>query len=323
MDTLIKNAVQSIQIGIEDFTSDDSRRVLSAVRNISAGVLLLFKEKLRELSEEGTDEVLLKQKIKPVSIDGKIIFIGSGKKTVDVHHIEERLSSLGIKIDWNRVHKIIKVRNNIEHYYITESEANVKELITESFIVIQDFIKNVLNDDPRELLEEETWSVFLDTAEVYSKEKEECTNSMNAIAWKSDVLSKSIKNLRCPSCQSELIKPCNIDIDKPAYDAYCSCISCNNEFLLEENILEELIDEHMAAEVCYAFKDGDNSPLEKCYHCGHESYIVKEDQCAICFEEKEYEDCFRCGETLSDEEQELSSMLCSYCSHMFEKLMAE
>ena len=77
MDTLIDNAVQSIQIGVEDFTSDDPRRVLSAVRNVSAGVLLLFKEKLRELSEEGTDEVLLKQKIKPVPVDGKIIFVGS------------------------------------------------------------------------------------------------------------------------------------------------------------------------------------------------------------------------------------------------------
>lgn len=322
MDTLINNAIQSIQIGIEDFTSDDPRRVLSAVRNVSAGVLLLFKEKLRELSEEGTDEVLLKQKIKPVSVDGKIIFIGSGKKTVDVYHIQERLKSLDIKVDWNRVHKIIKVRNNIEHYYITESEANVKELITESFIVIQDFIKNVLDDDPLELLEEETWSVLLDTAEVYTKEKDECIKAMNAIEWNSNILSKILKDIRCPSCQSELIKPSYVDINKPAYEASFLCASCNNEFITEEEVLVELISESMAGEIHYAFKDGDNSPLENCYQCGNESYIVEENQCAICFEEKEYENCSMCGETLSDEEYELSSM-CSYCNYKFEKVMRE
>jgi uncharacterized CHY-type Zn-finger protein len=322
MDTLINNAVQSIQIGVEDFTSDDPRRILSAVRNVSAGVLLLFKEKLRELSEDGTDEVLLKQQIKPVSVDGKIIFVGSGKKTVDVHHIKERLKSLGIKVEWDRVQKIITVRNHIEHYYTSESEASVKELITESFLVIQDFIKNVLNEDPLELLEEETWSVLLSTAEVYGKEKDDCINSMNRIQWKSDVLSKSLKNIRCPSCHAELVKPFQVDVDKPAYEASFICGSCSNEFIIGEEILVELIGESMAGEIHYAFKDGGNLPLENCYQCGNESYIVEEDQCAICFEEKEYENCSMCGEALSDDEYDLSGM-CAYCSHRFDKVMRE
>ena len=37
MDTILKNAVQSLQIGIEDFESADERRVLSSVRNVTAG----------------------------------------------------------------------------------------------------------------------------------------------------------------------------------------------------------------------------------------------------------------------------------------------
>ncbi|WP_219018032.1 hypothetical protein [Shewanella algae] len=48
--SLLNNAVESIQIGVEDFESSDARRVLSAVRNISAGILLLYKEKLRRMS---------------------------------------------------------------------------------------------------------------------------------------------------------------------------------------------------------------------------------------------------------------------------------
>lgn len=63
MDTLLNNAISSIQIGIEDYESEDERRVLSAVRNLTAGILLLFKEKLSELSPGDSNEVLLKQQI--------------------------------------------------------------------------------------------------------------------------------------------------------------------------------------------------------------------------------------------------------------------
>lgn len=46
MDTILTNAIQSIQIGVEDYRSDDRRRLLSAIRNVQAGILLLCKEKL-------------------------------------------------------------------------------------------------------------------------------------------------------------------------------------------------------------------------------------------------------------------------------------
>ena len=80
MDTILNNAVQSIQIGVEDYKSSDPRRVLSATRNITAGVLLLFKEKLRQLSPPDSDEVLIKQRIQPeFDANGGVVFIGDGK----------------------------------------------------------------------------------------------------------------------------------------------------------------------------------------------------------------------------------------------------
>jgi hypothetical protein len=87
MDTILKNAIQSIQIGVEDYESKDSRRVLSSVRNLSAGVLLIFKEKLRLLSPPGSNESLLKQKVRPEKESGSVSFVGVGKKTVDVQQI--------------------------------------------------------------------------------------------------------------------------------------------------------------------------------------------------------------------------------------------
>jgi hypothetical protein len=50
MNPLLKNAVVSIQLGLEDFASDDGRRIISAARNLYSGVLLLAKEVLRQLS---------------------------------------------------------------------------------------------------------------------------------------------------------------------------------------------------------------------------------------------------------------------------------
>ena len=140
MDSLLRNAIQSIQIGVEDYKSPDERRVLSATRNITAGLLLLFKEKLRQLSPPGSKEVLLKQQMKPgLKADGTLGFTGHGKKTVDVYQIQERLTSLQVSLDWKRFQKIVDVRNDIEHYCTQEPEVRVKELLADSFLIIRDF----------------------------------------------------------------------------------------------------------------------------------------------------------------------------------------
>lgn len=66
---LIANAVESIAVGLEDYQSGGKGRLRSTVRNLHAGILLLFKEKLRRLSPPGSGDVLLKTKIVP-RLDG-------------------------------------------------------------------------------------------------------------------------------------------------------------------------------------------------------------------------------------------------------------
>ena len=61
--SLFDNAIRSIQIGLQDYAYDD--RLVSSVRNIHAGILLLFKYKLIILSGEGSNAALVKQKIVP------------------------------------------------------------------------------------------------------------------------------------------------------------------------------------------------------------------------------------------------------------------
>src|SRR5437879_4668648 len=100
---LLDNAIESIQVGVEDYQSGTRPRLLSAVRNIHAGILLLYKEALRRQSPAGSRDALMLARIVPSKdSNGNIVFIGEGKKTADTQQIRERFETLGIKTDWKR-----------------------------------------------------------------------------------------------------------------------------------------------------------------------------------------------------------------------------
>ena len=108
MNTLLDNAVASIQLGVEDFelSKEDPRRVISAIRNLYAGVLLLFKEELarRSPKEHGEPPILLRERL-----ELKFELTSNGlkqkkiNKTVDFHGIKQRFKILFYKK--NRVRK--------------------------------------------------------------------------------------------------------------------------------------------------------------------------------------------------------------------------
>ncbi len=83
--SILKNAVDSIAMGIEDYKKSDPKRLVSCTRNLSAGLLLLFKHKLAELSPAGSSEVLIKQWVLPTKGSSGLQWVGKGKKTVDVN----------------------------------------------------------------------------------------------------------------------------------------------------------------------------------------------------------------------------------------------
>lgn len=100
MSSLLENAVVSIQLGLEDFASEDERRVVSAARNLYAGVLLLCKEVLRQLSPPDSNDLLIRTKKKAVrDADGNVRLVGDGKKTIDRAEIEETFKQLQLGVD--------------------------------------------------------------------------------------------------------------------------------------------------------------------------------------------------------------------------------
>lgn len=154
--SILQNAVDSIIMGLEDLNSEDEKRILSCVRNLYAGMLLLFKYKLVELSPPDSDEVLIKTKVLPVYINGQIQWRGNGKSTLDVRQIKERFLSLNIDVDWKKIEKIQNYRNDIEHYFDTKDNNydELKMMIFDTFLIINKFIANYLDEEAFDLFDE-------------------------------------------------------------------------------------------------------------------------------------------------------------------------
>ena len=304
--SILQNALNSIIIGVEDFNMDDDRRLLSSTRNIFAGVLLLFKHKLVELSPNGSDEVLIKQKLLPTqNSSGEIVWVGKGAKTVDVQQIKERFKSLDISVDWDRLDKINRYRNNIEHYYSTESIDAIHTLLSNSFLVIRDFITTYLEEDPKELLGEEIWTTLLEINEVYEAEKEDCINKLKELEWRNDWVFDAVLDYGCDDCLSDLITV--------KEDGKIECKSCGNKYSQEELIEKALIQVYGS----YRIQDGEESDLIECPYCQKRTYMISENECQICGEEFETE-CMRCGMTIPSCELD-GSGICGYCSYMAAK----
>lgn len=313
--SILRNAIDSIAVGLEDYSSSDSRRLISPTRNIFAGVLLLFKHKLSLLSPQGSDEVLIKQQVRP-SIDstGNLKWFGKGKKTVDVQQIKERLTSLGIQVDWGRVDRINDYRNDIEHRYSTKSKDSITRLISDCFIVIRDFIADHLGDDPKDILGEDAWRMLVKVNEVYQKEKADCQSTMDSVDWESLTVHEALEEYDCSNCGSGLIYIPNPKTSR--YDNEFVCKSCDNSWDYESIITEAL--ESFGNSYNYrAVKEGGEEEIVSCPNGCGETYIFSEEHCGMCGETAEHR-CNGCGNKIPASEIFLGGM-CSWCQHMASK----
>lgn len=318
--SIIRNAIDSIQIGVEDFESRDDRRSVSAVRNIAAGILLLYKEKLCQLSPDDDKELLIKQSIRPVQNEkGEIAFQGKGQKTVDVQSIRERFNSLKVEVDWNRFDEINKLRNDLEHYYTSKSPDAVREILAKSFLLIRDFLSEHLEQDPQEALGSDCWATLLEVSDVYSAEENACKATIDEIDWKYHSVEVALKNLRCSKCHSSLIQAPYPDDAYPTVNLHCK--SCGHNFCFDD-VIEQCIDDLLAGEAIKNVMDGGDSPYGSCPECGKSTFIYDECCCVSCDYEMEYTSCEMCEEPLGLGDQ-YNGGKCSYCQHKWEKFIAE
>ncbi|WP_207955630.1 hypothetical protein [Pseudomonas putida] len=316
--SMLQNAVTSIQLGVEDFHSDDPRRVLSAIRNLYAGLLLLFKCKLQQLSPVGSDEVLLKTEITPVidSETDEVVWRGKGKKTVDYMDIQRRLISLGIGgVDWKLLANLQAIRNDSEHYYSQNTPSQMQEAIASALQLIIQFCQPHLGEDPVKLLGGPCWKSLVEVEQVYTLQHKACLESLEKVDWAFPELADAVEEIRCPCCSSQLVR-----VDDPALEPECLeffCMACLQSSSYEEVMAPALV-ESLAGINYVNVKDGGDPCNETCHACGMDSFLVEHGKCAICFSELDYTECPVCSTALGVHEQEFGG-LCSYHHYLATK----
>ena len=310
--TIFDNAITSIQLALEDFSSVAEARLHSAVRNLHAGILLLYKSKLSALSPAGSNDALMKKNVVPKKLPtGEIVFTGVGRKTVNVAEIRTRFESLGVQTDWKRFDKISGLRNDIEHYCTSVHPDAIRGMISNTFVIIRDFMTGELEKDPKEELGNGAWEKLLSVSEVFEKERSHCKQRLESIDWESATLEEAISEATCGACGSALIAPAGTD-----KNAGVECRSCSEVEQFESSAARALTD-YLGWKNHYAIKDGGEEALITCPFCFEEGYVVEEQSCAICGESCEHT-CAMCSNSIPISELSDGS-LCGYCQHMMDK----
>lgn len=317
--SILTNATQALECGIEDYLSGTDARLKSAVRNVHAGILLLFKHKLAELSPPGTDEALIKERVLPEFSGSDIIWRGKGKKTVDIQSIKERFKSLGVMAQWGQsdnmlrdLDAITKIRNDIEHYYTAANEMAIQESISKAFVVAGSFANDVLGIELRDQISEENWKAFIEVKEVYEHEKKICRESYKNLDTHSSMVRKSLETTCCEGCGSDLlyINP----------DSSAKCRACDQDWG-RGDLISIIVSEATWNDNYSSVKDGGEPATTTCPECGEETFLVEEMACALCGATQEGT-CQRCDCCIPISELD-GSGYCGWCSHMIERTMRD
>ncbi len=316
MNTLFNNAIQSIQLGVEDYQANDPRRALSAVRNFYAGTLLLAKEVLAQQAPNVDAKEILAAHYKPIPDGaGGVDWVPAGHQTVDFATIGRRFKDFGLKINETALKDLNRIRNAIEHYCTDEPREAVQEAIAKAFPVIVDLL-GTIGVGPHEALGD-AWPVMLEVRDLYDREVAECIASFSKLDWAVPVFGDG--PLNCPSCQSDLVVQLNRENTDPM-SAHFQCRTCGEEDDAE-NVIKHSLSELFHTDMYMAAKDGGDGPLHDCPECGVEAYVVCEHG----------QGCLSCGFILDDECARCSSglvpwdvnpdntSLCSYCSYISSK----
>ena len=318
MNPLLQNAIISIQLGLEDYESEDKRRALSATRNLYSGVLLLCKEVLRRHSPPDSNEVLLRKTHRvEKNSDGSTRKVGTGKNTVGRHEIVKRFKQFIPEIDLSNLERLAEIRNDIEHLHAPAPGA-IQKAIAGAMPIIRSVIVYELKDNPSRLLGQPAWGILLKEAEVFKEEKDACMASFENVEWNSGALEESMEELHCPNCLSPLIKN-ESSQGVSQDDVRLVCSECS-EILERETAFEHALMESKRGETYIDVKNGGEGPLGDCSECDLEMYVFEENKCANCGFSMEVHTCYRCyGALTLDDYRYGSGYLCSYCTDLMSK----
>jgi len=185
--------------------------------------------------------------------------------------------------------------------------------------MIIDFFET-LGDDPQDQLAD-VWDTILEETAAFNKVQEACVSSLMKVNWPGAV--SHLDKLSCRECASSLIGQLDRDNTDSALTTG-KCFQCGEEYY-HEQIVEMVVGATYDFDTYLAAKNGESSPVATCPNCGVDTY-VEDGEVQICFSCSETfgGQCDRCGESISIHDYNPDNpAFCSYCAHVWEKVIQE
>lgn len=312
--SLFRNAVTSIELGVEDFQNADARRLTSAVRNLYAGVLLLFKCVLERHSPPGSDGALIYQKIEPeLQSDGTVVLKGKGT-TVDRNDIERRMKALKLVVDWAPLKAIARIRNDMEHLHYKDPRSQAEAAFSNSLPLIVSLLEVHLDESPAKSFSVECWDFLTDNEKIFEERRSRCWATFDGYEFVSETQEYAFKAVRC-SCGSSMIR--RVDPAQTILEMLeLQCADCLERLDIEE-VFEAAISEATFADQYIAMTDGGEPPLVMCPECLHDSWFVDDDVCLMptCLPPRTDRKCRSCGNRVDPSRMDSDYGVCIDCAY--------
>lgn len=304
MNNILINAIASIALGIEDYKSEGRHRPLSALRNISAGILLLFKAKLAQLAP---DETLIKKDFKLTWQDGRASWTAKGDKTIDYQGIQDRFKLVGIRFDFKEMDRIISQRNRIEHYVADVPVEALRDSIANAVNLINRFCREQLQLEAASLFDPDTWQMVLQEKAIHEVEKKACIERMEQIKWPyPELLHIAVNHCLCGTCEGDLVSP--VDPNLSLLEIRFSCAACGAvegyASAMEAAFLSSVWEENLLST-----EHSDNALNGHCDNCMSDLVLAPRGYCIACGYEN-LKRCDGCGNIFR------KSYFCEHCDYL-------
>lgn len=237
---------------------------------------------------------------------------------LDRQQIEERFKELGLNLDWSKLQELARIRNDVEHLFMTVKPAIAKEALASAMPVIEQLLVEHLQEDPAHLFRDGVWKALLENKDVLDQQQARCIESFQNMNWEFDTLFEAASELRCSICGSSLVR--QINPDNQSFEAMeIDCAECG-AVLDREEVFEAAIGEATAGDAYIAITDGGEPPLTTCPECHRESWVNGEG-CVLC--PGADLTCSMCGEQFNPDDFNYDAGMCSYCAWRMDKVMRE
>lgn len=207
---LFEHAVDSIEMGIMDYCSSacETRRLMSAVRNVDAGLELLCKT---AIASNGFKRIIVKETV------DKVVTIG-------MKEILQEATTWNIEMaDMLNLHHY---RNDVEHLY-PENRYVARQYLGRSFVWMFNFFKTELLRDPQREFSRGIWEFLLNEKGVADSETSQMEESFSELDLPDyEMTELAPGHFKCPSCLATIVHPVNT----PVEDLRFACRLCAREF---------------------------------------------------------------------------------------------